>query len=88
MHQMTTIAQRGQTWRAQIRREGHKAVTATFPTKAQAQAWARKIEAEMDARGVMEARGLANITLKERIDLLLRRDRRWAFFRRKQAIQA
>ncbi|WP_288379965.1 hypothetical protein [uncultured Massilia sp.] len=65
---MTTIAQRGQTWRAQIRRESHKAVTATFPTKAQAQAWARKIEAEMDARGVMEARGLANITLKERID--------------------
>lgn len=65
---MATFLKRGDTWRAQIRRKGHKAVTATFPTKAQAQAWARKIEAEMDARRFMDARGLANITLKELID--------------------
>jgi integrase len=65
---MATFLKRGDTWRAQIRRKGHKAVTATFPTKAQAQAWARKIEAEMDARRFMDARRLANITLKELID--------------------
>jgi len=65
---MATFLKRGDTWRAQIRRKGHKAVTATFPTKVQAQAWARKIEAEMDAWRFMDARGLANITLKELID--------------------
>jgi integrase len=65
---MATFLKRGDTWRAQIRRKGYKAVTATFPTKAQAQAWARKIEAEMDARRFMDTRGLANITLKELID--------------------
>jgi hypothetical protein len=68
LHQMASFIKRGETWRAQVRRRGHKAVNATFPTKAQAQAWARKIEAEMDARRFMDARGLANITLKERID--------------------
>ncbi|WP_322403873.1 hypothetical protein [Massilia luteola] len=65
---MATFIKRGETWRAQIRRKGHKAVTATFPTKAQAQAWARKVEAEMDAQRFTRARGLANITLKELID--------------------
>ena len=65
---MAAFLKRGDTWRAQIRRQGQKVVTKTFPTKAQAQAWARKIEAEMDARRFMDARGLANITLKELID--------------------
>lgn len=65
---MATYLKRGETWRAQIRRKGYKAVTATFPTKAQAQAWARKVEAEMDARRFNDTRGLANITLKELID--------------------
>lgn len=65
---MATFLKRGDTWRAQIRRKGHKAVTATFPTKAQAQAWARKVEAEMDAQRFTDARRLANITLKEIID--------------------
>ena len=31
-------------------------------------AWARKVEAEMDARRFNDIRGLANITLKELID--------------------
>jgi hypothetical protein len=31
-------------------------------------AWARKVEAEMDARRFNDTRGLANITLKELID--------------------
>ena len=38
-----------------------------FPTKAHAVAWARKVEAEMDALR-FDTRGLANITLKELID--------------------
>lgn len=36
----------------------------TFPTKAAAVAWARGIEAEMDARRFKDVRGLANLTLK------------------------
>jgi hypothetical protein len=53
---MATFLKRGETWRAQVRRKDYKAVTATFPTKAQAQAWARKIEAEMDAQRFSRAR--------------------------------
>jgi integrase len=47
-----------------VRRKGHKSVSETFPTKAQAVAWARKIEAEMDAKRFQDVRGLANLTLK------------------------
>jgi hypothetical protein len=65
---MASILKVGDAWRAQVRRKGHKSVSETFPTKAQAQAWARKVEAEMDARRFKDARGLANITLKELID--------------------
>jgi integrase len=65
---MASILKVGDAWRAQIRRKGHKSVSETFPTKAQAVAWARKIEAEMDARRFNDVRGLANITLKELID--------------------
>lgn len=45
-------------------RTGHKSISGTFPTKAQAVAWARGIEAKMDAKRFNDARGLANITLK------------------------
>jgi integrase len=65
---MASILKVGDAWRAQVRRKGHKSVSETFPTKAQAQAWARKVEAEMDARRFNDVRGLANITLKELID--------------------
>jgi integrase len=61
---MASILKIGDTWRAQIRRKGHKSMSETFPTKAQAAAWARGIEAEMDARRFKDVRGLANLTLK------------------------
>jgi len=61
---MAAISKRGDSWRAHIRRTGHKSISGTFPTKAQAVAWARGIEAEMDAKRFKDARGLANITLK------------------------
>lgn len=44
----TIIKQRGR-WRAQIRRVGAKSISKTFDTKAEAIAWARQIEAAMDA---------------------------------------
>jgi hypothetical protein len=62
--QMASILKVGDAWRAQVRRKGHKSVSETFPTKAQAVAWARKVEAEMDAKRFQDVRGLANLTLK------------------------
>jgi integrase len=42
------IKQRGK-WRAMIRRVGAKSISKTFGTKAEATAWARQIESDMDA---------------------------------------
>jgi len=64
---MASVLKIGDTWRAQVRRKGHKSISETFPTKAQAVAWARKIEAEIDARKFNDTRGLANLTLKDLI---------------------
>jgi hypothetical protein len=66
--QMASILKIGSAWRAQVRRKGHKSLTETFATKAEAAVWARKVEAQMDARMFSDVRGLANITLKELID--------------------
>ncbi len=52
---MASIIQINGKWRAQIRRAGHKPLTKTHPTKAAAMAWARKIEAQMDAGVAVES---------------------------------
>lgn len=44
---MATISPHGSGWRAQIRRKGQKPLSATFPLKKQAQAWAAQREAEI-----------------------------------------
>jgi len=46
---MASILQIKGRWRALIRRAGRKSICKTHPTKAAALAWARKIEAAMDA---------------------------------------
>lgn len=45
---MASIIQINGKWRALVRRKGHPSYCQTFPNKAQAQAWARGIEAEID----------------------------------------
>ncbi|MCM5682945.1 site-specific integrase [Schlegelella sp. S2-27] len=45
---MASILKVGDKWRALIRRKGHKAQCKTFPTKAQAEVWARQREADLD----------------------------------------
>jgi integrase len=45
---MATFTKIGLKWRALVRRTGHKAKCKTFTTKAQAEAWARKIESDID----------------------------------------
>ncbi len=55
---------RADTWRAVIRRTGFKPVSSTFNNKAQAEAWARKIEAEMDARIYRDIKATARDTVR------------------------
>lgn len=45
---MASITKIGSKWRALVRKAGHKAQCKTFTSKAQAEAWARKIESEID----------------------------------------
>ncbi|RQH00192.1 site-specific integrase [Paraburkholderia dinghuensis] len=58
---MAGIWRRGKYWRAEVRRTPHPLQTSTFNTKAEAEAWARQIESEMD-RGVFVNRKEAKIT--------------------------
>lgn len=46
---MASILQLGGKWRALVRRRGHKSICSTHRTKAAAQAWARRVESELDA---------------------------------------
>ena len=66
---MATIRERGPyQWQAQILKKGHPPQYKTFNNKADAEKWARLIEAEMD-RGVFVSRKEAeNTTLSEAID--------------------
>lgn len=53
---MASIIQHRGRWRAQVRRKGFPVYTKTFDTKAQAQAWATRVEADV-ARGVLPSAG-------------------------------
>jgi integrase len=44
---MATITRRGDGWRVQVRRRGHRPESRTFPTKGQASAWGIEREAEI-----------------------------------------
>jgi integrase len=69
---MATIREKGpHQWHAQIRRKGWPYQTATFRTKKEAEAWARKIETDMD-RGLFvdQSIGRQN-TLGDLIELYL-----------------
>ncbi len=70
---MASIREKGRNqWQVQIRRKGWPRQNATFRTKKQAQAWARKIEAEMD-QGIHIDHSIANsITLGDLIKLYLK----------------
>jgi integrase len=52
---MASVTKRGKYWRAQVRRLGHPPQSKTFDTHAEAEAWARIVESEMD-RGIFVSR--------------------------------
>ncbi len=62
---MAYIGQRGEFWRAEIRRRGYKPVYRTFDTKQQAQKWARRIEGEMDSGSFVDRPEAERTTLAE-----------------------
>ena len=65
---MASILNIGTSWRAQVRRKGHKNITETFPTKAAAQKWATAIEADIDSKRYQDGRGLEAYKLADLID--------------------
>jgi integrase len=58
---MATVTKRGKYWRAQVRRQGFAPQSKTFDTNAEAEAWAREVESEMD-RGIFVSRAEAERT--------------------------
>lgn len=66
---MASIRERSGTWQARVRREGYPAEVKSFTTRAEAQKWARQIEAAMD-RGTYKLHSDTDKTLLS--DLLLR----------------
>jgi integrase len=66
---MASIRQRSGVWQAQVRRLGFPSEVRSFDSKAEAQAWARAVEAAMDQGVHQAARSARNVLLSE----LLRR---------------
>lgn len=60
---MASITKIGSSWRALIRRKGHKNLCKTFKVKAQAEAWARQRESEIDRGEIVALPGA--LLLKE-----------------------
>ncbi|MDR6583450.1 site-specific integrase [Herbaspirillum frisingense] len=66
--QMATFQKIGKRWRARIRRKGFPAQSEMFDTKAQAQDWASRQEADMRALKFQDVRIIADKTLGSAID--------------------
>ena len=66
---MATIRERGPyQWQAQILRKGQSPQYKTFNNKADAEKWARQVEAEMDRGGFISRKEAENTTLSEALD--------------------
>lgn len=63
---MATIRKRGDRWHVQVRRKGSPNITRSFLIKADAQAWARQMELEVDRRGLpMDRKALGRLTVSD-----------------------
>jgi integrase len=65
---MATIRKRGSTWNVQIRRKGFDPVTASFDTKAAAEAWARDKESDMDKGAFVSTKSIKDTTVASILD--------------------
>jgi hypothetical protein len=66
---MATIRKRGTKWQVQVRRVGHRSISASFNVLKDARAWARQRETEVD-RGALapDAKCLRRLTLGELVE--------------------
>ncbi|VVE41387.1 integrase [Pandoraea horticolens] len=62
---MASISKRGNYWRAFVRRKDYPAQSRTFDTKAEAEMWARQVEAEIDRGGGVDRSQARRHTLKD-----------------------
>lgn len=65
---MATYQKRGNFWRAIVRKKGFPAVSKTFDTKVDAEAWAAKTETEMYERKWQDSRTADKLTLAEALE--------------------
>lgn len=62
---MATIRKRDGSWQAQVRRQGHPLLSKTFRLKSDAQAWARKVEGDIEhGDRIVSRKDLERVTLK------------------------
>ena len=62
---MAAFRKRGSGWQARVRRAGYPDEVKTFPTKAEAERWARAVEGEMDRGEFADQREVARTTLAD-----------------------
>jgi hypothetical protein len=62
---MANFQKRAGAWRALIRRKGYPATSNTFDTKAEAEAWARKTESDIDRGQHVDHRAAKIISLAD-----------------------
>jgi integrase len=65
---MATFIKRNNGWFVQIRRTGHKSISRTFDTKADAERWALSVESEMGKGTYVDNREAMSTTLAECLD--------------------
>lgn len=67
---MATIRKRGTyQFQALVRRKGHPKQIKTFESKAEAEKWARAVEAEIDSGSFQDRRSMAKITLAQALQM-------------------
>lgn len=65
---MATIRKRGQKWQVQVRRQGNASLCRSFLRKADAEIWARQLEAEADRRGLpFDPKQLEKLTVADMV---------------------
>lgn len=65
---MAYIQQRGDFWRAEVKRKGYKPQYASFDTKRQADQWSRQIEAQMDTGSFSDNGKARRMTLAQALE--------------------
>ena len=66
---MAAFRKRNNKWQAQIRIKGHAPRTKSFITKRDAESWARKVEAELEASSVrIDPRALERSTVRDLLE--------------------